>query len=236
MSKHGKSYVESKKKVDRNRHYDPSEAFELLKEIATASFDETVELSVKLGVNPKHADQQVRGAVVLPNGTGKELKVIVFAKGDKMKEAEDAGANVVGGEDLAEKVQGGWLDFDVAVATPDMMSVVGKLGRVLGPRGLMPNPKTGTVTFDVSRAIAEIKAGKVEYRTDKAGNIHAPLGKASFSAEKLLENFYSVIEVLIKARPSAAKGQYLRNITISATMSPGIKVNSQKAAALGKGQ
>jgi len=236
MSKHGKSYVESKKKVDRNRHYDPSEAFELLKEIATASFDETVELSVKLGVNPKHADQQVRGAVVLPNGTGKELKVIVFAKGDKMKEAEDAGANIVGGEDLAEKVQGGWLDFDVAVATPDMMSVVGKLGRVLGPRGLMPNPKTGTVTFDVSRAIAEIKAGKVEYRTDKAGNIHAPLGKASFSAEKLLENFYAVIEILIKARPSAVKGQYLRNITISATMSPGIKVNSQKAAALGKGQ
>ena len=234
MSKHGKNYLEAKKKVDRSRHYDPSEAFELLKEIATASFDQTVELSVKLGVNPKHADQQVRGAVVLPNGTGKELKVIVFAKGEKMKEAEDAGADLVGGEDLAEKIQGGWLDFDVAVATPDMMSVVGKLGRVLGPRGLMPNPKTGTVTFDVSRALAEIKAGKVEYRTDKAGNIHAPLGKASFSGEQLLENFYAVIEVLIKAKPSAAKGQYLRNITISATMSPGIKINAQKAAALGR--
>lgn len=234
MSKHGKNYVEAKKKVDRSRYYDPSEAFELLKEIASASFDETVELSVKLGVNPKHADQQVRGAVVLPNGTGKELKVIVFAKGEKMKEAEEAGADIVGGEDLAEKIQGGWLDFDVAVATPDIMSVVGKLGRILGPRGLMPNPKTGTVTFDVSRAISEIKAGKVEYRTDKAGNIHAPLGKASFPGEKLLENFYAVIEALIKARPSAAKGQYLRNITISATMSPGIKINSQRAAALGK--
>ncbi|MDO9536656.1 MAG: 50S ribosomal protein L1 [Bacillota bacterium] len=234
MSKHGKNYLEAKKKVDRTRQYDPSEAFELLKEISTASFDQTVELSVKLGVNPKHADQQVRGAVVLPNGTGKELKVIVFAKGEKMTEAEEAGADLVGGEDLAEKIQGGWLDFDVAVATPDMMSVVGKLGRVLGPRGLMPNPKTGTVTFDVSRALAEIKAGKVEYRTDKAGNIHAPLGKASFSVEQLLENFYAVIEVLIKAKPSAAKGQYLKNITISATMSPGIKINSQRAAALGR--
>jgi large subunit ribosomal protein L1 len=236
MSKHGKNYVEAKKKVDRNRHYEPAEAFELLKDISSASFDETVELSVKLGVNPKHADQQVRGAVVLPNGTGKELKVIVFAKGEKMTEAEEAGADLVGGEDLAEKIQKGWLDFDVAVATPDMMSVVGKLGRVLGPRGLMPNPKTGTVTFDISRALAEIKAGKVEYRTDKAGNIHAPLGKASFSGEQLLENFYAVIEVLIKAKPASAKGQYLRSITISSTMSPGVKINSQKAAALGKGQ
>jgi large subunit ribosomal protein L1 len=234
LSKHGKKYLEAKKKIDRSRYYDPLEAFQLLKEIAGASFDETVELSVKLGVNPKHADQQVRGAVVLPNGTGKELKVVVFAKGEKIKEAEEAGADIVGGEELAEKIQGGWLDFDVAVATPDIMSVVGKLGRILGPRGLMPNPKTGTVTFDVSRAISEIKAGKVEYRTDKAGNIHVPLGKISFTEEKLLENFFTVIEALIKAKPAAAKGQYLRSISISTTMSPGIKINSQKAAAMGK--
>jgi large subunit ribosomal protein L1 len=234
MPKHGKKYLEARNKVDRNQYYDPAEAFNLLKEIAAASFDETVELSVKLGVNPKHADQQVRGAIVLPNGTGKEVKVIVFAKGEKAKEAEEAGADVVGAEDLAEKIQGGWLDFDVAVATPDIMGVVGKLGRILGPRGLMPNPKTGTVTFDVSRAISEIKAGKVEYRTDKAGNIHAPIGKASFAQEKLLENFYSVVEALIKAKPAAAKGQYLRSITVSTTMGPGIKINPQRAATLGK--
>jgi large subunit ribosomal protein L1 len=234
MAKQGKKYLEAKKKIDRDNHYDPLSAFILLKEIANASFDETVEVSIKLGVNPKHADQQVRGAVGLPNGIGKETKVIVFAKGDKMKEAEEAGADLVGAEDLAEKIQGGWLDFDVAVATPDIMSVVGKLGRVLGPRGLMPNPKTGTVTFDVGRAIAEIKAGKVEYRTDKAGNIHVPIGKASFTPEKLLENFYALVEALIKARPAAAKGQYLRNVAISTTMGPGIKVSPQKAAALGK--
>lgn len=234
MSKHGKKYLEAKKKIDREHYYEPLEAFQLLKEIAGATFDETAELSVKLGVNPKHADQQVRGTVVLPHGTGKELKVVVFAKGEKIKEAEEAGADIVGGEELAEKIQGGWLDFDVAVATPDIMSVVGKLGRILGPRGLMPNPKTGTVTFDVGRAISEIKAGKVEYRTDKAGNIHVPLGKISFSEEKLLQNFFTVIEALIKARPAAAKGQYLRSISISTTMSPGIKINSQKAAAMGK--
>lgn len=234
MSKHGKKYAEAKKKIDREHYYDPAEAFTLIKEIASASFDETVELSVRLGVNPKHADQQVRGAVGLPHGTGKEVKVIVFAKGEKMKEAEEAGADLIGGEDLAEKIQAGWLDFDVAVATPDLMGVVGKLGRILGPRGLMPNPKTGTVTFDLGRAITEIKAGKVEYRTVKAGNIHAPLGKASFSPEKLLENFYAVIEALLKARPAAAKGQYLRSVTISTTMGPGIKINPLKAAALGK--
>ena len=234
MPKYGKKYLEARKKVDRNQHYDPAEAFALLKEIASASFDETVELSVRLGVNPKHADQQVRGAVVLPGGTGKDVKVIVFAKGDKAREAEEAGADIVGAEDLAEKIQGGWLDFDVAVATPDIMSVVGKLGRILGPRGLMPNPKTGTVTFDVNKAIADIKAGKVEYRTDKAGNIHAPIGKVSFASEKLLENFYAVIEALIKAKPAAAKGQYLRSITVSTTMGPGIKINPQKAAALGR--
>ncbi len=234
MSKHGKKYLEAKKKIDREHYYDPLEAFQLLKEIAGASFDETAELSIRLGVNPKHADQQVRGAVVLPHGTGKELKVVVFAKGEKIKEAEEAGADIVGGEELAEKIQGGWLDFDVAVATPDIMSVVGKLGRILGPRGLMPNPKTGTVTFDVSRAISEIKAGKVEYRTDKVGNIHVPLGKISFTEDKLLENFFTVVEALIKAKPAAAKGQYLKSIAISTTMSPGIKINSQKAAALGK--
>jgi large subunit ribosomal protein L1 len=234
LSKRGKKYAEAIGKIDREHYYDPDEAFTLLKEIASASFDETVELSVKLGVNPKHADEQVRGTVGLPHGVGKEVKVIVFAKGDKMREAEGAGADLVGGEELAEKIQAGWLDFDVAVATPDLMSIVGKLGRILGPRGLMPNPKTGTVTFDLERTVAEIKAGKVEYRTDKAGNIHTPLGKASFSAERLLENFYAVIEALIKARPAAVKGQYLRSVTISTTMGPGIKINPLKAAALGK--
>ncbi len=234
MAKQGKKYLEARKQIDRNNHYEPAEGIRLLKEIAGASFDETVELAVRLGVNPKHADQQVRGATVLPHGTGKSMRVIVFAKGEKMREAEEAGADFVGAEDLAEKIQAGWLDFDVAVAAPDVMGIVGKLGRVLGPRGLMPNPKTGTVTFDLARAIAEIKAGKVEYRTDKAGNIHVPLGKTSFSEEQLLGNFYTVIEVLIKAKPAAAKGQYLRNITISPTMGPGIKISSQKAATLGK--
>ncbi len=234
MAKKGKKYLDARGKIDREKFYDPQEAFELIKEIAKATFDETIELSVRLGVNPKHADQQVRGGIVLPNGTGKELTVAVFAKGEKIKEAEAAGADVVGGEDLAEKIQGGWLDFDVAVATPDMMSVVGKLGRILGPRGLMPNPKTGTVTMEVGRAIGEIKAGKVEYRTDKVGNIHVPVGKASFSSQQLLENFFAVIEALVKARPAAAKGQYLRSVTISPTMGPGIKISPQKAAALGK--
>ncbi len=234
MPKRGKKYVDAKKKVDRNRLYEPSEAVDLLKEVATSSFDETVELAVKLGVNPKHADQQVRGSVVLPHGTGKELRVVVFAKGEKLKEAEEAGADLAGSEELVAKVQEGWLDFDVAVATPDMMSVVGKLGRVLGPRGLMPNPKAGTVTPDVGRAIQEIKAGKVEYRTDKAANIHLPLGKGSFAAEKLLENFYAVLEALLKARPAAAKGQYIRSVTVSTTMGPGIKISPQRAALLGK--
>ncbi len=234
MAKKGKRYLEARQKIDRETLYDPKEAFELIKELANASFDETIELSVRLGVNPKHADQQVRGGIVLPHGTGKEVRVAVFAKGDKMKEAEEAGADIVGGEDLAEKIQGGWLDFDVAVATPDMMSVVGKLGKILGPRGLMPNPKTGTVTMDVGRAIKEIKAGKVEFRTDKVGNIHVPIGRASFTSQQLLENFYAVIEALIKARPSAAKGQYLRSVNISSTMGPGIKISPQKAAALGK--
>ena len=226
--------MEALQKIDRKRHYDPAEAMKLLKEIAGATFDETVELAVKLGVNPKHADQQVRGATVLPHGTGRNMRVIVFAKGEKAREAEVAGADLVGAEDLVDKIQNGWLDFDVAVAAPDVMGMVGKLGRILGPRGLMPNPKTGTVTFDLTRAIAEIKAGKVEYRTDKAGNIHVPLGKVSFNEEQLLGNFYTVIEVLIKAKPAAAKGQYFRGIAVSVTMGPGIKISSQKASTLGK--
>ncbi|NLC10830.1 MAG: 50S ribosomal protein L1 [Firmicutes bacterium] len=234
MAPRGKRYTDAKKKVDRNALYDPAEALEMVKELAFASFDESVELAVRLGVNPKHADQQVRGAVVLPCGTGKEVKVVVFAKGEKAKEAEEAGADYVGAEELAAKVQQGWLDFDVAVATPDVMSIVGKLGRILGPRGMMPNPKTGTVTMDVARAVQEIKAGKVEYRVDKAGNIHVPIGKVSFSKDDLLRNFYSMIEALIRAKPPAAKGQYLRNIVVSSTMGPGIKISPQKAAMLGK--
>ncbi|MBZ4688697.1 MAG: large subunit ribosomal protein [Clostridia bacterium] len=228
MGKHGKKYQEAKKLVDREKLYDPEEAVALAKKTATAKFDETVEVSVKLGVDPRHADQQVRGTVVLPHGTGKELKVLVFAKGEKAKEAEEAGADYVGAEELAEKIQGGWLDFDVAIATPDMMSVVGKLGRILGPRGLMPNPKTGTVTFDIAKAVEESKAGKIEYRVDKAGLIHAPIGKVSFSEEQLLENFNVLMGALIKARPASAKGQYVRGIALATTMGPGIKVNNQK--------
>ena len=197
----------------------------------SVKFDATLEVSVKLGVDPKHADQQVRGAVVLPNGTGKTKRVLVFAKGEKAKEAELAGADFVGAEDMVEKIQGGWTDFDVAVATPDMMGTVGRLGKILGPKGLMPNPKVGTVTMDVARALNEIKAGKIEYRTDKAGNIHAPLGRVSFETEKLLQNYFTLIETLVKAKPSAAKGTYVRNITLSSTMSPGVPVNTLKLAA-----
>ncbi|HHU29722.1 MAG TPA: 50S ribosomal protein L1 [Firmicutes bacterium] len=234
MAKHGKKYLEAKKLVDRSKLYDPEEALALAKKTATAKFDSTVELAVKLGVNPKHADQQVRGAVVLPAGIGKEVTVAVFAKGDKAKEAEAAGADIVGAEDLVAKIEGGWLGFDVAVATPDMMSMVGKLGRILGPRGMMPNPKTGTVTADVTRAVQEIKAGKVEYRVDKSGIVHVPIGKTSFGDDKLRENFYTMIETLQKAKPPAAKGQYFRSITVTTTIGPGIRVNTQKAAALGK--
>lgn len=230
-----KRYAEAKKMVDRNMQYDPEEALDLLKKIPAAKFDETVEVSVRLGVNPKHADQQVRGAVVLPNGIGKEVKVLVFAKGDKAREAEEAGADFVGAEDMVAKVQEeGWLGFDIAIATPDSMAMVGKLGRILGPKGMMPNPKTGTVTFDIERAVREFKAGKVEYRTEKAGLIHVPIGKISFEMEKLLENFYTLIDTLLRVKPAAAKGQYLRSITISSTMGPGVKVNPQKAALLGK--
>lgn len=234
MSGHGKKYREAREGINREERYDPEAALEMVKKASRAAFDETVELAVRLGVNPKHADQQVRGAVVLPHGTGKTVRVLVFAKGDKMKEAESAGADIVGGEEMAEKIQGGWLEFDVAVATPDMMGTVGKLGKILGPRGLMPNPKSGTVTFDISRAVEEIKAGKVEFRTEKAGNVHVPIGKVSFAPEQLRENFYSVIEALLKARPPAAKGQYFRSISVSSTMGPGIRISPQKAADLGK--
>jgi large subunit ribosomal protein L1 len=230
--KHGKKYTEAAKQRDRSVTYEPAEAFELVKIIASGKFDETVEIAVRLGVDPRHADQQVRGAVVLPNGTGKTRTVLVFAKGDKVKEAEEAGADFVGAEDMVAKIQQeGWLEFDVAIATPDMMGNVGKLGRILGPRGLMPNPKTGTVTFDIARAVQEVKAGKIEYRVDKAGNIHAPIGKVSFSTDKLLENFRTLMDTLMRARPAAAKGQYLKGISISSTMGPGIKVNTQKITA-----
>ena len=231
MAKHGKKYQESAKLIEADKIYDPEEAILLIQKMLSVKFDATLEVSVKLGVDPKHADQQVRGAVVLPNGTGKTKRVLVFAKGEKAKEAELAGADFVGAEDMVEKIQGGWTDFDVAVATPDMMGTVGRLGKILGPKGLMPNPKVGTVTMDVTRALNEIKAGKIEYRTDKAGNIHAPLGRMSFEAEKLLQNYFTLIETLIKAKPSAAKGTYVRNITLSSTMSPGVPVNTLKLAA-----
>ena len=231
MAKFGKKYQEAAKLVEVDKLYEVAEAFELVKKIVTAKFDETVEVAVKLGVDPKHADQQVRGAVVLPHGTGKTKNVLVFAKGEKATEAEAAGADIVGAEELVQKIQGGWTDFDVAVATPDMMGLVGRLGKVLGPRGLMPNPKVGTVTLDVTRAINEIKAGKIEYRTDKAGNIHAPIGKGSFESAKLQENFQTLIDTLNKAKPSAAKGQYMRAITVSTTMGPGIKINPTRAVA-----
>ena len=229
MAKFGKKYQEVAKQIE-DKLYEVEEAIDLAKKTATAKFDETVEFAVKLGVDPKHADQQVRGAVVLPHGTGKTNRVLVFAKGDKLKEAEAAGADYAGAEELVTKIQGGWADFDVAVATPDMMGLVGRLGKVLGPKGLMPNPKVGTVTLDVARAINEIKAGKIEYRTDKAGNIHAPIGKVSFDSEKLVENFYTLMDTLIKVKPSAAKGQYVRSVTVSTTMGPGIKINPLKAA------
>ncbi|MFV9511673.1 50S ribosomal protein L1 [Tepidibacillus sp. LV47] len=224
----GKKYLEALKQIDREKAYDPLEAIELVKKISTAKFDETVEVAVRLGVDPKRADQQIRGAVVLPHGTGKTQRVLVFAKGEKAKEAEAAGADYVGDEEYINKIQQGWFDFDVVVATPDMMGQVGKLGRVLGPKGLMPNPKTGTVTFDVAKAVKEIKAGKIEYRVDKAGNIHAPIGKVSFDSQKLHENLQTLIDTLIKVKPAAAKGQYIRNVTISSTMGPGVKINLAK--------
>ena len=229
MAQESKKYAEACKLIEKDKLYDPEEAIELVKKTSTAKFDETVEVAFRLGVDPKHADQQVRGAVVLPYGTGKTKRVLVFAKGEKAKEAEVAGAEYVGAEDMVTKIQGGWTDFDVAVATPDMMGLVGRLGKILGPKGLMPNPKVGTVTLDITRAINEIKAGKIEYRTDKAGNIHAPIGKVSFDSEKLLGNFHTLVDTLIKVKPSAAKGQYMRSITLSTTMGPGVKINVLKA-------
>lgn len=229
MKKRGKKYQESIKLVDKTNLYAPREAMELVQKTAKANFDETVELSIRLGVDPRHADQQVRGAVVLPHGTGKTRKVLVFAKGEKAQEAEEAGADFVGAEEFVGKIQNeGWIDFDVVVATPDMMGVVGKLGRILGPKGLMPNPKSGTVTFEIEKAVKEIKAGKVEYRVDKSSIINVPIGKVSFGTDKLVENFSTIMEEIIKAKPAAAKGKYLRNVVIASTMGPGIKINPQQ--------
>ena len=226
----GKKYQDSAKLVDSAKLYDPSEALGLVVQTAKAKFDETVEVHIRLGVDSRHADQQVRGAVVLPNGTGKTKKVLVFAKGDRAAEAEAAGADFVGAEDLVAKIQGeNWFGFDVVVATPDMMGLVGRLGKVLGPKGLMPNPKSGTVTMDVKKAIEELKAGKIEYRLDKTNIIHCPLGKASFGAEKLMENYTTLYDAVLKAKPAAAKGQYMKSIVISTTMGPGIKINPAKA-------
>ena len=227
--KHGKKYVEAAKLVDRAVAYEPAEAVALVKKTAVAKFDETIEVHIRTGCDGRHAEQQVRGAVVLPNGTGKTVKVLVFAKGDKVAEAEAAGADFVGGEELIPRIQNdGWFDFDVVVATPDMMGVVGRLGKVLGPKGLMPNPKAGTVTMDVTKAIADIKAGKIEYRLDKSNIIHVPIGKASFDEEKLSENFNALMEAIVKAKPSALKGQYLRSITLTSTMGPGARVSVAK--------
>ena len=227
--KKGKRYVESAKLVDRTNLYDVEEAVSIIKKTANAKFDETIEAHIKLGVDGRHADQQVRGAVVLPHGTGKKVRVLVFAKGDKVEEAQAAGADSVGGQELVPKIQNeGWLDFDVVVATPDMMGVVGRLGRVLGPKGLMPNPKAGTVTMDVTKAVNDIKAGKIEYRLDKTNIIHVPVGKASFTEEQLADNFHTLMGAIVKAKPAAAKGQYLRSVTITSTMGPGIKLNPVK--------
>ena len=232
MAKRGKRYQEVAKLVDREKLYSPAEAIALVKKCASAKFDETVEVAMKLGVDPRHADQQVRGTVVLPHGTGRDVRVLVFAKGEKANEAREAGADFVGDEDLAEKIQGGWTDFDVAIATPDMMGVVGRLGRILGPRGLMPNPRTGTVTMEVAKAVEESKAGKVEYRVNREAGIHVPIGKVFFTEEQLLENFYALMGAVIRARPASAKGTYLRRAFVSSTMGPGIRLNTQEAASV----
>lgn len=225
MAKKGKKYQDAAKLIDREKAYDIEEAIGLVKKTAVANFDETVEAAFRLGIDPRKNDQQVRGAVVLPHGTGKTQRVLVIAKGDKVKEAEEAGADYAGDQEYINKINQGWFDFDMIVATPDMMAEVGKLGRVLGPKGLMPNPKTGTVTFDVSKAVADVKAGKVEYRADKQSNVHVPLGKISFDDKNLVENFETMVDTMMKAKPSASKGEYLRNIAIASTMGPGIRVN-----------
>lgn len=231
MAKKGKKFQDAAKQIDRTKAYGVEEALELVKKVSTAKFDESVDAAFRLGVDPKKADQQIRGAVVLPNGTGKTQRVLVFAKGEKAKEAEAAGADYVGEQDYIEKINKGWFEFDVIVATPDMMGEVGKLGRVLGPKGLMPNPKTGTVTFEVEKAVNDIKAGKVEYRVDKAGNIHVPIGKVSFDTNKLVENFNTILDTLQKAKPAAAKGTYMRNAAVASTMGPGVKVDVSSVVA-----
>lgn len=226
--KHGKKYTEGAKLIDRANLYTSTEALDLVAKTAKAKFDETVEVHIRLGVDSRHADQQVRGAVVLPNGTGKDVKVAVFAKGDLAKAAQDAGADIVGDMDLMQKIQGGWMEFDVCIASPDMMGVVGRLGKVLGPRGLMPSPKAGTVTMDVAKAVQEAKAGKIEYRLDKSNIIHCPIGKVSFGTEKLLENFNALLDAVIKAKPEATKGQYIKSCAVASTMGPGIRINPAK--------
>ena len=226
--KHGKKYTDGAKLIDRANLYTSKEALDLVEKTAKAKFDETVEVHVRLGVDSRHADQQVRGAVVLPNGTGKDVKVAVFAKGDLAKAARDAGADIVGDMDLMQKIQGGWMEFDVCIASPDMMGVVGRLGKVLGPRGLMPSPKAGTVTMDVAKAVQEAKAGKIEYRLDKSNIIHCPIGKVSFGTDKLLENFNALLDAIIKAKPEAAKGQYIKSCAVASTMGPGVRINPSK--------
>ena len=229
--KHGKKYLEAAKAVDRSIQYDPADAISTVKKLATAKFDETIEVHIKTGCDGRHADQQIRGAVVLPHGTGKKVRILVFAKDAKAEEAKAAGADFVGGEELIPKIQNeNWFEFDVVVATPDMMGVVGRLGRVLGPKGLMPNPKAGTVTMDVTKAIQEIKAGKIEYRLDKTNIIHVPVGKASFTEEQLTDNFQTLIDAINKVRPAAVKGQYLKSVTLTSTMGPGVKINPMKLA------
>lgn len=225
----GKKYADALKLIEADKFYSPKEAVALVKKTATTKFDSTVEVAFRLGVNPKYPDQQVRGALVLPNGTGKSKTVMVFAKGPKVAEAEAAGADFVGGEEYVDKIKNGWMDFDVCIATPDMMGLVGRLGKILGPRGLMPNPKVGTVTMDLTRAVKESKAGKIEYRTDKAGNVQAPIGKASFTEEQLLQNYMTLADTLVKVKPAGAKGQYMRTVTLSCTMGPGVKIDVLKA-------
>jgi len=229
-----KKYVEARKKIDREKRYEMDEALELLPQVCFAKFDETVELALRLGVDPRHADQMVRGSVALPHGLGKSVRVLVFAKGEKEKEAQEAGADTVGAEDLIEKIQKGWLDFDKAIATPDVMGMVSKLGKILGPRGLMPNPKVGTVTFDIAKTVKEMKAGRVEFRVDKAGNLHVPVGKVSFGKEKLLENLNSLLDAVIRLKPATSKGTYIKGMAVSTTMSPGIKVDPSYARILTK--
>jgi large subunit ribosomal protein L1 len=228
MAAHGKTYREARARVDRERAYSPLEALRLMKELPAAKFDETVETHFNLGLNVRHADQQLRGTLMLPNGTGRDVRVAVFAEGEKATEAKDAGADVVGSAELATQIEGGFDEFEVAIATPDMMGVVGKLGRILGPRGKMPNPKTGTVTFDVAKAVRESKAGKLEYRTDRGANVHVPIGRKSFGERQLLENYAAVVEEIVRAKPAAAKGRYIQSITVTTSMGPGIKIDPQK--------